>query len=81
LFGDKAAGLGACVFYFLAFGICLCVGGFVLLLCGLRLYLFLHPVLVRGFRRFVTHDPKGTVHDNWRQSGGVGFSDAAIFAS
>jgi hypothetical protein len=49
-------------------------GGLVLLFCGVRLYFFLHRVLVRGFRRFVTHDPKGMVHDSWRQSGGVAFS-------
>jgi hypothetical protein len=55
------------------------VGGLVLLLCGVRLYLFLHRVLVRRFRRFVTHDPKGMAHDNWRQSGGLGFPYAAIF--
>ena len=50
-------------------------GGVVLLLLnGLRLYLFLRRVLVRGFWRFVPHDSKGKVHDNWRQagSGGVG---------
>jgi hypothetical protein len=40
--------------------------GFVLLLCG-RLHLFLHRVLVRGFRRFVTHDPKRKIHGNRRQ--------------
>ena len=44
-------------------------GGVVLLLCG---------VLVRGFRRFVTHHPKGKVHDNGRQPGGGAFPIAAI---
>ena len=48
-------------------------GGVVLLLLsGLRLYLFLRRVLVRGFRRFVPHDSKGKVHDNWRQAGSGG---------
>jgi hypothetical protein len=50
-------------------------GGVVLLvLGGVRLYPFLRRVLMRGFRRFVPHDPKGKVHDNRRQpgSGGVG---------
>ena len=54
-------------------------GGVVLLLlCGVRLYLFLCRVLVRGFRRFVTHHPKGKVHDNGRQPGGGAFPIAAI---
>jgi hypothetical protein len=35
-------------------------------------------VLVCSFRRFVTHDPKGKVHGNWRQSGGGAFPIAAI---
>ena len=45
-------------------------GGVVLLLlCGVRLYPVLHRVLARGFRRFVTHDPKDKVHDDWRHPG------------
>ena len=57
----------------------LCAGGDVLLLvCGFSLFLFLRRVLVRGFRRFVTHDPKGKVHDNGRQPGGGAFPIAAI---
>src|SRR5580692_1835193 len=46
----------------------LCAGGDVLLLvCGFRLFLFLRRVLVRGFRRFVTHDPKIKVLHKRRQ--------------
>jgi hypothetical protein len=41
----------------------------LLLPCGVRLYLFLDSVLVRGFRRFVAHDPKGKVDGNGRQPG------------
>ena len=45
-------------------------GGVVLLLvCGFSLLLFLRRVFVRGFRRFVTHDPKSKVHDKRRQPG------------
>jgi hypothetical protein len=54
-------------------------GGVVLLLlCAVRLYLFLRRVLVSGFRRFVTHYPKGKVHDNGRQPGAGAFPIAAI---
>jgi hypothetical protein len=35
-------------------------------------------VLVRGFRRFVTHDPKGKVHGNRRQPEAGAFPIAAI---
>jgi hypothetical protein len=45
---------------------------FVLLLCG-GLHLFLRRVLVRGFRRFVTHDPKRKIHGNRRQPEAGGF--------
>src|SRR5580692_4713270 len=46
----------------------LCAGGDILLLvCGFRLFLFLRRVLVRGFRRFVTHDPKIKVLHKRRQ--------------
>ena len=46
----------------------LCAGSDVLLLvCGFSLFLFLRRVLVRGFRRFVTHDPKIKVHHKRRQ--------------
>src|SRR5271157_1840734 len=46
----------------------LCASGDVLLLvCGFSLFLFLRRVLVRGFRRFVTHDPKSKVHHKRRQ--------------
>ena len=41
-------------------------------------YLFLHRVLVRDFRRFVTHDPKGKVHGNRRQPEAGAFPMAAI---
>ena len=54
-------------------------GGFVLLLpCGVCLYPFLHRVLVRRFRRFVTHDPKGKVHGNRRQPEAGAFPIATI---
>jgi len=45
-----------------------CAGGDILLLvCGFSLFLFLRRVLVRGFRRFVTHDPKIKVLHKRRQ--------------
>ena len=57
-------------------------GGVVLLLLrGLRLYLFLRRVLVRGFRRFVPHDSKGKVHDNRRQAGSGGRWSSATFST
>jgi hypothetical protein len=54
-------------------------GGVVLLLvCGVSLYLFLGRVLVRGFRRFITHDPKGKVHVKRSQPRRPGVSSGAI---
>ena len=50
-------------------------GGVVLLLLsGLRLYLFLRRVLVRGFRRFVPHDRRvrSTTTGVKPEAGGVG---------
>jgi hypothetical protein len=46
----------------------LCRGCAILLLArGGRLDLLLRRVLVRGFRRFVTHSSNPKVHDNWCQ--------------
>jgi hypothetical protein len=38
--------------------------GALFLVCGIRLCLFLRRLLLRGFRRFVTHKPKIKVHTN-----------------
>jgi hypothetical protein len=46
----------------------LCAGGIALLLVR-GLSLFLRRLLVHGFRRFVTHNPKSNVHDKRRQPG------------
>ena len=51
--------------------------GVVLLLCG-SLHLFLHRVLVRGFRRFVTHVPERKFHGKRRQPEAGAFPIATI---
>jgi hypothetical protein len=62
---------------FLSLGNFLGASGVVLLLFG-RLHLFLHRVLVRGFRRFVTHDPERKIHGNRRQPEAGAFPIATI---
>jgi hypothetical protein len=62
---------------FLSLGNFLGARGVVLLLFG-RLHLFLHRVLVRGFRRFVTHDPERKIHGNRRQPEAGAFPIATI---
>ena len=37
------------------------------LLSGVRLYLFLRRMLLRGFWRFIPHGPKNKIHPNRRQ--------------
>jgi hypothetical protein len=51
----------------------LCARGVILLFCGASLCLFLRRLLVRGFRRFVTHEPKNRIHDKRSQYGQASF--------